>query len=44
VISDDESVSIITKYETCAEASKALLSAALQAGSTDNISIMVLKL
>jgi len=44
VISDNDAVNIVSKYESSQEASKALLDAALAAGSTDNISIMVLKL
>merc|ERR1712063_148824 len=43
VISDDASVEIIQKHESMQEAAEALVKAALQRGSTDNISVMALK-
>lgn len=44
VISDDQSVEIVSKHEKMQVASKELLKESLLAGSTDNISVMVLKL
>merc|ERR1711934_4584 len=44
VIQDQEAVDLIKEYNTCEEASKALLIAALNKGSTDNISVMVIAL
>lgn len=44
VIDDDAAVEIVSKCEKMQEAAKKLLIAALQAGSTDNISVMVAKL
>jgi len=44
VIEDDEAVELILKYDSCQKAATELLRASLKAGSTDNISVMVIKL
>ena len=44
VISDDSAVELVMQFDKCQEAAKKLLIASLRAGSTDNISVMVLKL
>jgi len=44
VIEDDKSVEIVTQAENATKAATELLKAALRAGSTDNISVMVIKL
>lgn len=44
VISDDKAVEIVLESENCQMAAKKLLIASLRGGSTDNISVMVLKL
>merc|ERR1712137_408068 len=44
VIEDDKAVEIILQHESCTKAATELLRASLTAGSTDNISVMVIKL
>ena len=44
VIDDNTSVEIILQAENCSKAAVELLRASLKAGSTDNISVMVIKL
>lgn len=44
VISDQESCDIVAEHEACSEASRALMITSLKKGSTDNISVMVIKL
>mmetsp|Transcript_89 Transcript_89/g.311 ORF Transcript_89/g.311 Transcript_89/m.311 type:complete len:310 (-) Transcript_89:79-1008(-) len=44
VISDDSAVELVMQFDKCQEAAKKLLIASLRGGSTDNISVMVLKL
>jgi protein phosphatase PTC1 len=44
VIEDDEAVELVSKFEKAQEAAKHLLVTALKKGSTDNISVIVVKL
>jgi protein phosphatase PTC1 len=44
VLSDQDAVTLILRYETCKEAAKQLLIQSLRSGSTDNISVIVIKL
>jgi len=44
VISDQDSVDFILKYEKCQDAAKNLLIHSIKSGSTDNISVMVIRL
>ena len=44
VIEDDKAVEIIMASENCTKAATDLLRASLKAGSTDNISVVVIKL
>ena len=44
MITDDGALEIIAECENCTEAAKKLLIQSLKRGSTDNISVMVIKL